>query len=68
MQKIKPDGKRNDCPTDAIAGAPSHSDHIDRPPPSEAIIAFVQALARVHEKIDYEEAKAAWLAKQHIDR
>jgi len=31
----------------------------DRPPPSEAMIEFVRALARVREKIDYEEAKAA---------
>jgi len=32
------------------------------------MIEFVQALARAREKIDYEEAKAAWLAKQRTGR
>lgn len=43
---------------------------LDRPSPSEAMIEFVKALARVREKIDYEEAKAAarLLAKKPTDR
>lgn len=62
MKKIEPDGKRYDT---TEARVPKFD--ADRPSPSEAMIEFVKALARMQEKIVYKSAKAAWLVKQHTD-